>query len=355
MSPLKLSQLGELSLLKEIRGRFVTKSKDVVVGIGDDAAVLKPRDEYLLVTTDMMVEGVHFDLHFMTAYQLGFKLISVNVSDIYAMGGKPSSVLLDLAMDGNTTKKFVDSFFGGVKDALKLYGAALIGGDISSSQETMAVAATVIGHARKYVQRSGARAGDRIYVTGSLGDSACGLEILKKIGRSVPLHEGAGHDTRRGRRKGTAPRALRSVFSQLGLSWKIAEPLVDRHLLPVARSPKRAFQIATSMLDISDGLLIDLSRLCDESGIGARIFEEHIPVSLELKEAAPKLGLDPLRLALSGGEDYELLFTAPAGKKIEAKCIGDVIESGRILVDGRGGERRFHAEGYRHFSEKKEV
>jgi thiamin-phosphate kinase len=184
---MKLSQIGELTLLDQIRKRFKKKSDNIIVGIGDDAAVLKPTDKNLLVTTDMMVEGVHFDLSFTTPYQLGFKLISVNVSDIYAMGGKPLYLLLNIAVKKDTEKKFIDKLFDGIKDAMNLYDTILIGGDLSATKSGMALSATVIGCLKKHILRSGANVGDRIYVTGYLGDSACGLELMKRIKRPVPL------------------------------------------------------------------------------------------------------------------------------------------------------------------------
>ena len=363
MSSVKLSQVGELSLLEQIRRKFGRRSKGVLVGIGDDAAVLKSEDEYLLATTDMMVEGVHFDLRFITAYQLGFKLISVNVSDIYAMGGKPSYILLNVAVSRNTTKEFIDSFFEGIKDAMSLFHASLIGGDISSADKGMSVSATVIGHADKYIRRSGASAGDKIYVTGSLGDSACGLQLLKKIKKPVPLqfrcsklNAGRSVSARCAFGGGKKREGLNPVFQgsrlRSRLPWKIIEPLLRRHVLPEARASKKISVTATSMIDISDGLLIDLSRLCDESGVGARIYEKNIPMSLELKKAASHLGLNALELALSGGEDYELLFTAGAGKNVKAIYIGDVIRSGRWIVDQSGRERAFSADGYRHFGRR---
>jgi len=359
----KLSQFGELALLDQIRKRFGRKSKDILVGIGDDAAVLKPKKEYLLVTTDMMVEGVHFDLRSVTAYQLGFKLISVNVSDIYAMGGDPFSVLLNIAVSRNTEKEFIDAFFDGVNDAMSVYRTRLIGGDISSADKGMSIAATLIGYARKYIKRSGAKVGDKIYVTGPLGDSACGLELLKKIKGHVPIgNERSMVSVRRstppyallGKKgeKGAGKsdnQCLNEMLSKAGLSWKIIEPLLKRHLMPVARNPKKILPFATSMIDISDGLLIDLSRLCDESRVGARIYEKNIPMSFEIKETASYFGIHPLVLALSGGEDYELLFTAPAGNNVKAIYIGDVIKSGTLIVDHSGKEKTFSAEGYQHF------
>ena len=184
---MKLSQIGELPLLEQIRKRFEKLPPNVLVGIGDDAALLKPTNEKLLVTTDMMVERVHFNLSFITPYQLGFKLVSVNVSDIYAMGGKPKFLLLNIAMNKNMDKDVIDRFFDGVHEAMNLYNLSLVGGDLSASHKGMTLSATIIGYTKGYIKRSGAKIGDRIYVTGNLGDSACGLHLLKKIKRPIPL------------------------------------------------------------------------------------------------------------------------------------------------------------------------
>ncbi len=333
---MKLSQIGELSLLKEIRQRFHVRSKDIIVGIGDDTAVISPQNKNLLITTDMMVEGVHFDLGFVTPYQLGFKLVSVNVSDIYAMGGRPRHLLLDIAVNKNTDEAVINRFFDGAQEAMRLYGVSLVGGDLSSSKKGMVVSATLIGYAESPVKRSGARSGDRLYVTGNLGDSACGLELLKRIKKPVSLEN-------------SERLTLNSKLSEWGLSWNVVEPLLRRHLMPEARSPKQFARYATSMIDLSDGLFIDLSRLCDESNVGARIYIEWIPVSCQMRKASSALGLDIFKLATSGGEDYELLFTAPADKKINAICIGEVTKSDRVIVDKSGREMAFLPEGYQHF------
>jgi thiamine-monophosphate kinase len=338
---MKLSQIGEISLLEQIRRSFCKKSKNIIVGIGDDAAVVKPLGKNLLVTTDMMVEGVHFDLSFTTPYQLGFKLISVNVSDVYAMGGKPFYLLLNIAVNKNTNKKFMDRLFDGVKDALTLYDAILIGGDLSATNAGTALSATVIGYVKKHIPRSGANIGDKIYVTGYLGNSACGLELLKKIKRPVPLQ-----------RNSPTFNVQRSAKNlKLGLSWKVVEPMLRRHLMPEARDSKKFIKDATSMIDVSDGLLIDLWRLCNESKVGARIYIENIPVSPELRKAASYLGISPIKLALSGGEDYELLFTAPAEKKVKAIHIGDITESEKVIFDSSGRKKPFSAKGYDHFAQ----
>ncbi|MFH1014544.1 MAG: thiamine-phosphate kinase [Nitrospirota bacterium] len=367
---MKLSEIGELSLLKTIRRRFTVKSKDVIVGIGDDTAVIKSSGKNLLATTDMMVEGIHFNLNLITPCQLGFKLVSVNVSDIYAMGGRPRYLLLDIALNKNTEQSFVKRFFDGIRCAIKLYGVSLIGGDISSSRKDIVIAATLIGDAKKHIRRSGAKPGDRIYVTGNLGDSACGFEILKKIKKTVPIENTPSLTLPpRGGGMGGGDNSqlltLKSQLSRLGLTWNTIKPLIRRHLMPEARNPKNFTRYATSMIDLSDGLFIDLSRLCDESRVGAKIYMERIPVSSRMRTASSLLGLDAMKLACSGGEDYELLFTAPANtvishqlsvisknnkrSNLKVTCIGEIAKKDRILVDAKGKEIPLKAIGYQHF------
>lgn len=325
---MKLSQSGELSLIEILRRRFGRRSKGVSVGIGDDAAVISA-GENIFLTTDMMVEGVHFDLSWITPFQLGFKLVSVNISDIFAMGGRPRYVLLNFSVQRNSTMEFFDRFFDGIEEALKIYGVSLIGGDISSSDRIM-LSLTAVGTAEKILKRKGARVGDRIYVTGMLGDSACGLALLKKIRRTVDLAKPG--------RKG------------LPVAWNVAAPLLRRHLMPLARNPEGVSGAATAMIDVSDGLLIDLSRLCRASGVGARILVPDLPVSKEMIEASACLGIPALELALAGGEDYELLFTAPAKAGVKAFCIGEITSSGISVIDEKGKRIKVSARGYQHFS-----
>lgn len=326
---MKLTDIGELTLLKEIRTQFNCRAKDIIAGIGDDAAVVVPPRQSLLLTTDMMAEGIHFNLGFVTPYQVAFKLVSSNVSDIYAMGGTPRFILLNMAMGKDTDEEFLTSFFRGLKKAMALYRIKLIGGDLSSSMSGLVLSATLTGHAGKAVMRSGARPGDRIYVTGSLGDSACGLELLKRINRPVYLED---------EDKTNKP-----------LKWRVMKPLIERHLLPVARAPKKIRGLATAMMDISDGLFIDLLRICDESRVGARVYLNRIPLSPGMKKASASLGIDPYRLAASGGEDYELLFTAPEDRKVAAVCIGEITEAKRVVVDAGKNERPLLPEGYQHW------
>ncbi|OGW28931.1 MAG: thiamine-phosphate kinase [Nitrospirae bacterium GWC2_42_7] len=276
----------------------------------------------------MMVENVHFDLRWTTPFQLGFKLVSVNVSDIYAMGGRPSFMLLNLGAPVNMNVKCFNRLFDGIEEALRTYKLSLIGGDLSSSKKIV-LSATVTGHAKKFITRKGAKAGDRIYVTGCLGDSSCGLELLKKIKKPVEIEKRSKN--------------------KHGLKWNFALPLVKRHLMPLARDPEKFIGKATSMIDISDGLIIDLSRLCKESRAGAKIYSDRLPISDELREASEYLGIPPLVFALGGGEDYELLFTAPASRKIDAVCIGEITRSGINILDKKGRKIKLGMKGYQHF------
>lgn len=335
---MRLSDVGELSLIKEIRGRFRKKRKGLITGIGDDAAIIAPFKDKLLLTSDMMIEGIHFDLSYTTPFQLGYKIIAVNVSDIYAMAGTPEYVILDLAMRRDTDKGFVDSFFRGIKKASGRYGIILAGGDLSASEEVV-VAVTVVGRSKSPVLRSGARPGDRIYVTGNLGDSACGLEILRRLKRPIPMEE-----------KALMSRELEEIkksLSGMGLKWETVRPLIKKHLLTDV-SPHE-IEGVTAMMDISDGLFIDLNRLCDESKVGARIYLDKIPLSKALREACSIMNLDPYRFALTGGEDYELLFTSPEVKGANAFCIGEITRRGRFFVDERGIEKPIRSEGYQHW------
>jgi thiamine-monophosphate kinase len=326
---MKLSDKGELSLLEALRRRFWKKAPGLVLGIGDDAAVIKLAGKKMLLTTDMMVEGVHFDLAWITPFQLGFKLVSVNVSDIYAMGGKPEYLLLDFAAPGDFDLGKFESFFRGIGEALKEYRISLVGGDISSSDRVI-LSATVTGSASRVVTRGKARPGDVIYVTGCLGDSAGGLLVLKAMNTSVEVEKGA-----------------KTAF---GPGWETVGPLIEKHVMPRPKRPGRFLKSATAMMDISDGLFIDLSRLCRESGVGAKLYLEKIPVSDELKNASAFLGVSATDLATAGGEDYELLFTAPRREKVRAICIGEITKRGLRIVDTKGNAKKILAKGYRHFA-----
>lgn len=357
---MKLHQIGELKLLREVRKRFSSKNSSIIIGIGDDAAVIAPQAEKIVITTDMMNEGIHFDLSFASPFHLGFKLVSVNVSDIFAMGGKPKYLFLNIAMKNDADEDMFWKIYEGISSAMDIYKANLAGGDLCASRNSIVLSATLIGTVNKIITRNTASVGDKIYVTGTIGDSACGLELLKRF-----------TDESRDRVKHIGVTGYQNIGEKLDLrnpatptlqyiDFDIAEPLIRRHLMPVARDSTEIAKHATSMIDISDGLFIDLCRICDESNTGAKIYLDKIPISGEMKKTAEIMGLDPIHLAASGGEDYELLFTAHADShiptllreradRVRVTCIGEIIEKDRIVVDEKGRDLIMKADGYQHF------
>ncbi|MEJ2697745.1 MAG: thiamine-phosphate kinase [Candidatus Sulfobium sp.] len=326
---MKLAEAGELSLVEKIRQKFNRRFPDVICGIGDDSAVVRPSRKNMLLTTDMMVERVHFDLAWTTPFQLGFKLISVNVSDIYAMGGSPRFALINFAAPGDAGTEMFKRVFDGIERAARIYDVAVIGGDVSSS-ENVVLSASMVGYASRVLTRGGARTGDGIYVSGPLGDAACGLELMKRVGRPVEIEKGKKAD--------------------FGLEWRVVSPLISRHLMPRATGPEKFARRATAMLDVSDGLLMDLSRLCRESGVGAVIETQNIPISGELRRAAAHMKISAVEMAMGGGEDYRLLFTAPEGAGGDAFHIGRIGGRGLRAVDEEGRMHRLEIKGYQHFA-----
>lgn len=353
---MRLREAGELSLLQEIRKRHSLSSAgfssdpEVVVGVGDDAAVINSGARQTLVTTDMMLEGVHFDTSFANIASVGYKLVSVNVSDIMAMAATPKYLFLNMAMHGDTD---VDDFwrlFSGIEHGIRMYDLKLLGGDLSASTGPCMLSATLLGVSQGFVSRFGARPGDKVYVTGTLGDSACGLEILKRLSpdsRRIIKELDMIHDFR--------PNGTDTLNTgDVEINFSTALPLIKRQLAPDARSSKAYATAATSMMDISDGLFIDLTRLCDESSVGVELDLAMLPVSSEMTSAATLLGIDPVKPAVSGGEDYELLFTAgpniPASELPGATCIGVITEQGRFAVYSDGVRREIRPQGYQHFA-----
>jgi thiamine-monophosphate kinase len=354
---MQLRRIGELRLLEEIRRRFnvpvLKGDSGIIIGIGDDAAAFTPplgKNEKVLVTTDLMHEGVHFDLSYTAPFHLGFKLVSVNVSDIMAMGGTPSYLLLNASLKDDTDEAFFWGFYEGIARALQQYGLSLIGGDLSSARNDMVFSATVMGFGSKLITRGGAVPGDRIYVTSATGDAAGGLEVLKRLApeskEAVKLWKDFADPL--------PDMMLAHGEGFVKLDGNKIRPLLARHLMPVARDVRELLPHITSMIDVSDGLFIDLCRICDESHIGVRVYAEKIPISESMRFAAACMGLSPLEVAVSGGEDYELLFTiSPAAAEkldcINAFCIGEITDKERVIVDYSGREAVLKAEGYQHF------
>lgn len=327
---MNLRELGEFGFIDRIAARAAPGSR-VALGIGDDAAAVAPVPGlHTLVTTDMLVEGVHFDLTLTGPAELGRKSLAVNLSDIAAMGGEPRFALLSLAIPPDLSLEFLDAFMDGFLLRAGLAGVALIGGDTCRSRQGLTIAVTLIGeqHPERIARRSGAHPGDLIFVTGTLGDSALGLELL-----------------RRGEREGTA---------------------VTRHLDPQPRiAAGKALaeaSIPTAMIDVSDGLLADLGHILEQSGCGAALSLDCLPLSAEYRQRIGGLSDDPFTYALSGGEDYELLFTAPSDRRGEilALCasrdlavtsIGTIIPGAGLRITAPDGSSyRPASRGFDHFS-----
>jgi thiamine-monophosphate kinase len=276
-----LREIGEFGLINRIRKWTSTSNPALLKGIGDDVAVIETGDRVLLATTDILIEDIHFKRAWIDPYHLGKKALFVNLSDIAAMGGTPKYFLISLGVPENLSLSFLSSFYRGLKDGTRRFRVDLIGGDTSVSRKII-INICLLGEGKRgtLLFRSGARVGNDLFVSGTLGDAALGLKILQKNG----LH---------------------------------AKPisLIQKHLSPSPRiqlgQALARNHWATAMIDVSDGLLIDTNHLLEESGVGAWIWEDRIPLSKLYQKWIPFFSKSPYQFALSGGEDYELLFTAP--------------------------------------------
>jgi len=327
-----LRQLGEFGLIDRIQKRF-PPAPSTVLGIGDDAAaILSSNKQHLLLTTDTLIEGVHFDPTFSTFQEVGYKSVMVNVSDIAAMGGAPRYILISLGLTDRQTVEAIDQLYKGIERASREAGIDLIGGNIAFSTGPFFISPTVVGEIPKkeMVTRAGAGEGDHLYVTGTLGDAAAGLALLKKGIDTKPF----GRLVRRYR----APQAR----------WR------EGRLLAKARIP-------SAMIDLSDGLSSDLGHLMKQSGLGAVIEAAQLPLSNPLQRATLQTGVDPIEYALNGGEDYELLFSVPKSKikklqkmiengLIGARRIGRMVppRTGFRLIDSSGRSRAITPGGWDH-------
>lgn len=328
---MKLSRLGEFGLIQRVR-RTVPTSRDVGLGIGDDAAWVRAKTDSFFVTADLLLEGVHFDLNWTSLFDLGYKTLAVNLSDIAAMGGIPAYLTLSLGIPRHFTSQELDSFYRGVKALAVEHNVAVVGGDTSVADKLL-ISACLIGHAPyRPIRRSGAKLRNDIYVTGTLGDSALGLQLLKS---RMPRRKGAGYLLKR-HHKPTPRLAVGALLARKGL--------------------------ATAMVDVSDGLLQDLGHICRASLLGARIREETLPLSAAYRAIA---GNEGTRYALTGGEDYELLFCARQSDrqligqlqhqlKVPLTRIGACVpaDQGISCLDRSGKPISFPTSGHDHFKAK---
>ncbi len=301
---LDLSTLGEFGLIGRIRERTSQRWPQVLLGIGGDAAAFRPSQGFvLLATTDLLLEGIHFFPGLPSYHLLGKKSLAVNISDIAAMGGIPRLALVSLALSPKQTVESVDALYAGMEEEASEYGVSIVGGDTSLSPGPLFVSVTLLGEAREdqWISRSGAKAGDALMVTGSLGGSAAGLEGIRAALATDP--EGI---------RGRPPRYWKRFQGLSPVLQEALQEAVNVHFLPVPRVREGQLlareRWANGMIDLSDGLSSDLCHLCEESHVGAVIWEEKIPISPCARLVAQALGEDALRFATQGGEDYELLF-----------------------------------------------
>lgn len=354
-----ISKLGEFGFIHHLTDNIKIKNESTVKGVGDDCAVLHYPDSEVLVTTDMLMEGVHFDLTYIDLQHLGYKSAMVNISDIFAMNGTPRQLTVSIALSKRFKVEDMEEFYSGLRMACDKWGVDIVGGDTTSSYTGLAISITCIGEARKedIVYRNGAKDTDLICVTGDLGAAYMGLQLLERE-KSVYYQQVDEA------RKKNDKRALEELKSfQPDFAGK--EYLLQRQLQTEARGDIiarfRELNIRpTAMMDISDGLSSELMHICKQSNCGCRIYEKNIPIDYQTAVMAEELNMNVTTCALNGGEDYELLFTVPIGdhEKIQqmdnVKLIGHITrpELGQMLVTRDNQEFELKAQGWNPLSEK---
>lgn len=348
-----ISKLGEFGLIHHLTDNIKLKNESTIKGVGDDCAVLHYPDSEVLVTTDMLMEGVHFDLTYIDMQHLGYKSAMVNISDIFAMNGTPRQLTVSLALSKRFKVEDMEQFYSGLRMACDKWGVDIVGGDTTSSYTGLAISITCIGEARKedIVYRNGAKDTDLICVTGDLGAAYMGLQLLERE-KSVYYQQ---VDEARKKNDKRALEELRDF--QPDFAGK--EYLLQRQLQTEARGDIiarfRELNIhPTAMMDISDGLSSELMHICKQSNCGCRIYEKNIPIDYQTAVMAEEMNMNVTTCALNGGEDYEQLFTVPIGdhEKIQqmdgVKMIGHITrpELGQMLVTRDNQKFELKAQGW---------
>ncbi|HZK03229.1 MAG TPA: thiamine-phosphate kinase [Bacteroidaceae bacterium] len=338
----EVSELGEFELINRVTDNIKLSNQSSVYGIGDDAAVLNYNEKQVLVTTDMLMEGVHFDLTYTPIKHLGYKSVIVNISDIFAMNGSPQQITISLAISNKVSVEDIEEFYAGAILACNKYNVDIVGGDTTSSLTGLAISITCIGQAdsKNIVYRNGAKPNDLICVSGNLGAAYMGLQLLK-------------------REKTVFLSTVKNQNEPFSPNFSGREYILERQLKPEARGDIitdliKAKIKPTAMIDISDGLSSELLHICSQSGTGCNVYQEKIPINFQTANMAEELNMDVYTCALNGGEDYELLFTVPLSlhEKIEkindVKIIGYITkpEQGKILITQSGQEIQLKAQGW---------
>ena len=335
-----IDQLGEFGLIERLSRRFSLSNPTSAKGIGDDAAVIRPSGKCALVSTDLLVEGVHFDVMYTPLRHLGYKAIIVNLSDIYAMNARPRQVTVSLAISSRYTVEALDELYEGIYHACSQYGVDLVGGDTTSSLKGLIISVTAVGEADedKIVYRNGAKVGNLVCVTGDLGAAYLGLQILEREKR-IFLEN---------------PEIQPDLDDQPYLIGKQLKPEARKEIIEYF---EEIGLVPTAMMDVSDGLSSDMLHICRQSGVGCELHESRVPVSEDAYHQALKFNLDPITCALNGGEDYELLFTVEPEDETKIadhpyiSVIGEITaaESGCVLLTKGNNRHRLTAQGWQHF------
>ena len=336
----EISSLGEFGLIDHLTLNNELKNASTILGTGDDAAIIDHFGRQTVITTDLLLEGIHFDLSYTPLKHLGYKSVVVNISDIYAMNATPTQIVIGLAFSNRFSVEALDEFYEGVYAACEKYGVDLVGGDTSTSQRGFVISVTAIGEVApdSFVKRSGAKVNDLICVSGELGGAFLGLTLLE---REKKIFEETG--------------AQPDLEGQAYIVGRLLKPEARKDIIEYFSETEI---LPTSMIDISDGLSSEMLHICKQSNTGCVLYEDKLPFNDEMKEFAYKLKLDPTACALSGGEEYELLFTVPQGdhEKIKANpgisIIGYITEAaeGKKLITRGGNKHDLVAQGWNHLS-----
>lgn len=350
--------MGEFGLIKHLTNNIDIKNSSTLKAVGDDCAVIAPEQELqTIVTTDLLMEGVHFDLTYMPLRHLGYKAVMVNLSDIYAMNGTPRQITVSLAISKRFLVEDMEELYSGIRLACERHNVDIVGGDTTSSMTGLAISITAIGVAAKedIAYRSGAQETDLICVSGNLGAAYMGLQILER--EKAVYNQQVIEATEQARKNGTSAEEAIAQIPQPDFAGK--EYLLERQMKPEARKDiveklRQANVKITSMIDISDGLSSELMHICEQSRCGCRIYEERIPLDYQTAVAAEEFNMNVSTCALNGGEDYELLFTVPltANDVVSAiedvKVIGYITKEslGKALISRDGSEFELKAQGW---------
>jgi len=318
MERTEISSLGEFGLIDHLTQNNETRNASTILSVGDDAAVIDHFGRQTVISSDLLLEGVHFDLSYTPLKHLGYKAVVVNVSDIYAMNATPTQILLNIGFSNRFALESLDEFYDGVYAACAEYNVDLVGGDTTTSLRGFVISVTAIGEVApdKYVKRSGAKSGDLICVSGELGGAFLGLTLLEREKR---IFEETGAQPDLEGQTYIVGRLLKPEARK-----DIIEYFAEENILP------------TSMIDISDGLSSELMHICKQSQLGCVLYEDKLPFADDMKEFAYKLKTDPTACALSGGEDYELLFTVPQTDYDQIKLNPSVSIIGYMTDEGEG-------------------